>query len=101
MEIDVNTGTASTRFYGPLNGNQFTQYRWTFTDLNFVEPSNIEIVKITESARVGIKDGVGTTAFNQIEDQIEEEKVNEETYAKLYYKADLGNIKNTYNFSKT
>ncbi len=39
LEIDVVNGTASTRFYAPLDGYEWTQYRWTFTGLDFVSPS--------------------------------------------------------------
>jgi len=40
LEIDVNNGTASTKFYVPLDGYEWTQYRWTFSGLNFVSPSS-------------------------------------------------------------
>ena len=50
--------------------------------------------KITTAARVGVKDGVGTVAINQVEDQIGRRSGFDETYAKLYYKADLSKITN-------
>ncbi|GBG11188.1 putative metallophosphoesterase [Paenibacillus agaridevorans] len=40
LEIDAVNGTASTRFYAPLDGYEWTQYNWTFSGLNFVPPSS-------------------------------------------------------------
>lgn len=98
MEIDVNNNKAATRFYSPRNNNNMSSYGWTFDDLSFLLPSKTtpkitRAVSITNSARVGIKDGVPvSTTFNAAEDQIGRNANDSSTYAKLYYKTDLSDI---------
>lgn len=47
LEIDTAANTAQNRYYGPLDGDEFSSYGWSFTGMDYVEPGTQPISTAT------------------------------------------------------
>jgi len=62
MEIDAVNGTASTRFYAPLNDYEWTSFNWSFSGLDFVSPTSTPVTLLHESFNLQ-SDGVAPAGW--------------------------------------